>query len=102
MRGKITQQYPTMPQGANVGDERDFDDSEFATLQGQGFIERVADRSAERATAGNLQTGPSRNAQPASQPASESPGSADERASNQRAEYERVNAQTERREKSGR
>lgn len=96
MRGKITKQYPTMPQGANVGDERDFDDSEFATLQGQGFIERVADRSSERA--GNLQT--SRNAQPATQSpvGSNATTGAEERAANQRAEYDRVNAQTERRD----
>ncbi len=88
MRVKVTNRYEGMPPSANVGDEIELDDNQFADLQRRGAVTRV--------TADNPQAA---NQQQAIRQAGPQLASGQEDRNidaNQRAEYERVNQQRDR------
>ncbi len=90
MRVKVTNRYEGMPPSANVGDEIELDDNQFADLQRRGAVTKAD----EKPQAANQQTNRQDSPQATSGPQGRTID-ANQRAANQRAEYDRVNAQTD-------
>ncbi len=92
MRVKVTNRYEGMPPSANVGDEIELDDNQFADLQRRGAVTRV---TADNPQAANQQQTIRQDSPQATSGQEGRNVDATQRAANQRAEYDRVNAQTD-------